>query len=79
MWIEVVDYLEEAYNLEKVENIYLSGDGAKWIKEGLNWIKNSKYVLDYFHLSKYVKKVTAHLSYITPILWNYIKKEIRKV
>lgn len=78
LWIEVADYLEEAYNLEKVDNIYLSGDGAKWIKEGLNWIDNSKYVLDYFHLSKYVKKATAHLSYTTPILWNYINKGDKK-
>ena len=61
LWLEVSDYLEEAYDLDKVEKIYLSGDGASWIKEGLNWIKGSEYVLDYFHLSKYVKKATAHM------------------
>ncbi|HLR35460.1 MAG TPA: UPF0236 family protein [Tissierellales bacterium] len=74
MLIEIADYLEEVYNFEKAENIYLSGYDAKWIKEGLNWINNSKYMLDYFHLAKYVKKATAHLSYTTPILWNYINK-----
>ena len=72
LWLEVADYLEEAYDLEKVEKIYLSGDGARWIKEGLNWIKGSQYVLDYFHLSKYVRKATAHQPHTFSYLWNYI-------
>lgn len=74
LWLEVSDYLEEAYDLDKVEKIYLSGDGASWIKEGLNWIKGSEYVLDYFHLSKYVKKATAHMPQTFKPLWNYINK-----
>ncbi|TAH59799.1 MAG: ISLre2 family transposase [Gottschalkiaceae bacterium] len=74
LWLEVADYLEEAYNLDKVEKIYLSGDGARWIKEGLNWIKGSQYVLDYFHLSKYVRKATAHQPHTFSNLWNYINQ-----
>ena len=71
LWLEVANYLEEAYELDKVEKIYLSGDGASWIKEGLNWIKGSEYVLDYFHLSKYVK-IATHMPRTTIPLWNYI-------
>ena len=41
-------------------------------KEGLNWIKGSQYVLDYFHLSKYVRKATAHQPHTFSYLWNYI-------
>lgn len=74
LWLEVADYLEEAYDLEKIEKIYISGDGARWIKEGLNWIKGSKYVLDYFHLSKYVRKATAHMSQTFEPLWGYINR-----
>lgn len=74
LWLEVADYLEEAYDLDKVEKIYLSGDGARWIKEGLNWIKGSQYVLDYFHLSKYVRKATAHQPHTFSYLWNYINQ-----
>ena len=74
LWLEVADYLEEAYDLEKTEKIYLSGDGARWIKEGLNWIKGSKYVLDYFHLSKYVRKATAHMPQTFESLWRYINR-----
>ena len=72
LWLEVADYIDEAYDMENIDKIYLSGDGASWIKQGLGWIKNSVYVLDRFHLSKYVKKATAHLPYMTGPLWNYI-------
>jgi hypothetical protein len=83
LWLEVADYLEEAYELDKVEKKYISGDGASWIKEGLNWIKGSEYVLDYFHLSKYVKVATAHMPQTFTPLWNYIsrhnKAQVRQV
>ena len=72
LWIEVADYIDQAYEVDSIEKIYLSGDGATWIKNGLNWIKGSIYVLDRYHLSKYVTQATAHIGYTTPIMWNYI-------
>lgn len=48
--------------MDKIETVYISGDGAAWIKQGLNWIDKSKFVLDKYHLSKYVKAATAHLK-----------------
>ena len=83
LWLQVADYLEEAYEMEKVEKIYLSGDGAKWIKEGLNWIKGSQYVLDGFHLAKYVRKAIAHMpECYDEVIWNYIdnldKKSVKE-
>lgn len=74
LWLEVADYIYKYYDTDKIEKVYLSGDGASWIKEGLNWIDKSIYVLDKFHLSKYIKQATAHMSYITPVMWNYINK-----
>lgn len=74
LWLEVADYIDEAYDIENIEKIYLSGDGASWIKQGIGWITKSVYVLDRFHLSKYVKKATAHLPHLTSSLWNYINR-----
>ena len=74
IWLEVADYIDQAYDMDKIEKIYLSGDGANWIKQGIGWINKSEYVLDRFHLSKYVKKSTAHLPHITHSLWNYINR-----
>ena len=72
LWVEVANYIDQAYDVDSIEKIYLSGDGAPWIKNGLSWIKGSIYVLDRYHLSKYVTQATAHLGYTTPIMWNYI-------
>jgi len=78
LWLEVAEYLEEAYDMDNVAKIYLSGDGARWIKEGLGWIKGSIFVLDRFHLSKYIKKATGHMPYLEPMLWNYINRHNKK-
>ncbi len=29
LWTEVITYLNEAYDLDAVENIYIAGDGAR--------------------------------------------------
>lgn len=62
LWLEVCDYIYERYNMDSIETIYLSGDGASWIKQGLGWIPKSKFVLDGYHLQKYVRSATAHLG-----------------
>lgn len=62
LWLEVSRYIDEVYDINKVETIYLSGDGAAWIKHGLTWIPKSKFVLDNYHLNKYIKAATAHLD-----------------
>lgn len=72
LWVEVSDYIDKVYDMDTIEKIYLSGDGAPWIKNGLGWIKGSIYVLDRYHLSKYVTQATAHMCYTTPIMWSYI-------
>jgi hypothetical protein len=83
LWTEVSDYIYEAYDLDRVEKIYLSGDGASWIKNGLGWIKGSIYVLDRYHLTKYVMQATAHMNHTTSIMWNYIdagdKKSVKEL
>ena len=80
----IVFTLDEAYDLDLVEDIFIAGDGANWIKSGLEIINGSKYVLDHYHLSKYVKIITAHLDslenpiYIDEPLWNYMKAGNKK-
>lgn len=59
LWFEVLTYLDANYDLDQVEEISLSGDGAGWIKGGLEVIPRSKYYLDRFHLEKYIKRAVA--------------------
>jgi len=80
LWLEVIDYIDDNYDVEKIETTYLAGDGAGWIKEGLNWLPRPKYVLDRYHLNKYVLKATGHLPKIRFWLWEGLNEcDIDKV
>ncbi len=59
LWEEVLTYLDNTYELDKVKNIYILGDGANWIKTGLEWLPNSINVLDKFHLMKAVNAIVG--------------------
>lgn len=61
LWLEVTKYIDKQYNMDSIETIYLSGDGAAWIREGINWLPKSRFVLDGYHLQKYLKVATTHL------------------
>ncbi|AIS51818.1 hypothetical protein TKV_c06320 [Thermoanaerobacter kivui] len=50
IWIDVANYINDNYKEEKIKKVYIAGDGAKWIKEGLEWIPKSRFVLDRYHL-----------------------------
>lgn len=62
LWNEVRKYIEETYDVKKIKRIYLSGDGGAWIKEGLNMFKNVIFVMDKFHITEYVNRMTNHLK-----------------
>ena len=59
LWEEVLTYIDNTYELDKVKNIFILGDGANWIKTGLEWIPQSINVLDKFHLKKAVNAIVG--------------------
>lgn len=61
-WDEVYEYLDSHYDLQKVKKIYLNSDGGAWIKSGMKRIAGITYVLDEFHLEKYLTKLTSHMK-----------------
>ena len=69
LWLEVAEYIDKKYDMESVEKIYIGGDGARWIKEGLNWIEKSEFVLDKFHLLKYINQATVEFPEYRSKLW----------
>lgn len=52
LWLEVVQWIDQAYEWDEIKRVYLHGDGASWIKEGRNWLPNVKMVLDRYHLNR---------------------------
>lgn len=61
-WDDIYQYLERNYELAQVKGIYLNADGRSWIKAGAKRLKGVTYVLDGFHLEKYLIKLVPHLS-----------------
>jgi len=59
LFLEVLKYLEQNYDLQSVETIFLCGDGASWIKKGLEIIPKSTFILDRFHLAKRIREVLS--------------------
>ena len=55
-------YIENNYDTEYLEKVYISGDGANWIKTGLEWIIKSEYVLDEFHMKKAVNGIVGRIT-----------------
>lgn len=62
LWTEVLEYLNEAYDMEAVEKIYINGDGAAWIRTGEKIIPKSKFALDKYHMHKYIMAAASHLE-----------------
>lgn len=61
LWKEVNSYIEAAYDTEILQRVYVNGDGAAWIKGGAEQVIKGKFVLDKFHMNKYILSATAHL------------------
>ncbi len=58
-WEEIGAWVEEEYDTRSINRIYLHGDGAKWIRRGMEVLPGCRFVLDRYHLEKWVKAVTA--------------------
>ncbi len=57
------------YDLDRLERIFLCGDGASWIQKGLEILPKSTFVLDHFHLLECARKALAHCLHLLPELY----------
>lgn len=69
LWEDVAYYIDCTYKKEEIENIFIMGDGASYIKAGAEWIEKSVFVLDRFHIEKYIN----HLNYD-----EYLKSKLKE-
>ena len=58
LWEIIYDYVSKKYDMDKIDYIFVSGDGANGIKAYSNVFPNAIFVLDRFHYKK------KYLSYI---------------
>lgn len=68
LWEDTLAHIENKYNYDKIDNIFIMGDGASWIKTGLEWLHKSKYIADKFHIMKaIVSMVGGKREYVSQI------------
>ena len=60
-WEDTLNEIERRYDLTGTK-IYLHGDGAAWIRKGLEWLPNSVFVLDRFHKNKALKNAVSGIE-----------------
>ena len=53
----VVAGMYERYDMDKVDTVYIHADGGNWIKALSDSLPNAIFVMDGFHLEKYLKKL----------------------
>ena len=57
LWDIIYDYISRKYDIDKIEYIFVSGDGATGIKDYSDVLPSAIFVLDKFHYSKYMKYI----------------------
>jgi hypothetical protein len=66
------------YDIEKVEKIYVHGDGAPWILKGSSIMDNSYHVLDHYHIKSKMRSLTAGApDGYSSRLWGCLKRSDR--
>jgi hypothetical protein len=76
LWEKVSDEIERRYDLTNTK-IYLHGDGAKWIKQGLEYLPNCVFVLDRYHKNKAIKQALSGIDRMAAIQYeNHIRKAL---
>ena len=72
LWEKVSDFIGKQYDAEALERIFLSGDGAAWIRTGEDWLYPCVPILDSFHVMKTLRqlcggkqdRINTFLSYV---------------
>jgi hypothetical protein len=58
----VFKFIESSYDETVLERIYINGDGAEWIRSGAGMHAKAHFILDRFHMHKYIIAATSHLK-----------------
>ena len=74
LWSGVQRYIEAHYDTDGLKRVYISGDGAGWIKAGVEYVDKSVFVADRYHLMKYINKAAR----LTPDDGKWVKQRFYK-
>ena len=77
-WLRVADEIERRYGGNEELRIYIHGDGAAWIRSGVKWLKNSYFVLDKFHVSRMIQRLTGNDEGYGQYIWDQMAFDDRR-
>lgn len=77
LWKTTEGYIGKAYELEKIEKVYIHGDGGQWIRNGLENITQAVHVIDGYHFMRELRSICRMLPHrnIRVTLLNALKKD----
>lgn len=58
LWDKVQQYIDEHYDTDYLETVYLTSDGGAWIQTGVDTLYKCKPVIDRFHMTKYINRAS---------------------
>lgn len=74
-WEKVSIELANRYDLTKIQQTILNGDGAEWVKTGTEYLPNSVYQLDPFHLNQQLTMVYGNQPDVIAKIRRYIEED----
>lgn len=60
-WSNVQSFIEMNYNSDDLTKVYISGDGATWIKQGAIYLNKALFCADKFHMMKYINAASNQM------------------
>ncbi len=71
LYQEVFESIDNDYDLDSIEKLYVFGDGAPWIR-GLAGYLGAVFLLDKYHINKYIKEGFAFCPELRDRLWKAV-------
>mgnify|MGYP002349585986 FL=1 len=78
LWERVSTYIEEQYDTDVLETVWLCGDGAGWIAAGAQWLPQCRVILDRYHINKAFMQLTSHASQFRSWGWQVLRSGTRQ-
>ena len=73
LWNEVYKYLDTKYNIDNIKYIFVSGDGAKWIRSYVDTLPNAIFVFDKFHYKKALNSIFSRNQLYIKLADDYLR------
>lgn len=81
-WSNVAGFIEQTYDADKIKRIFISGDGAQWIKSGAGYLDKAVFCADKYHLMKYINAASGQMldekETVRSELWQLLYKRSKE-